>query len=165
MSRSLPLLLVALLCLAGCPVEEPDDDVTGDDDTADDDTGDDDTGDDDTADDDATGDDDTAAGAPDIVVNPPALILTACVGSPEPAVLNIANAGTADLHVTGVFSSVDELTLPPLPPAIAPGTHEQLNITAACTVEAAVTGSLVIESDDPDESPLAVPVDLTCEFC
>ena len=56
-----PWLLVALLVVAGCPPDEPDDDdATGaDDDTGDDDSGDDDSGDDDTADDDTSGDDDT----------------------------------------------------------------------------------------------------------
>ncbi len=144
-------------------VPDDDDTVPDDDDTVPDD---DDTGvppdDDDTATDD---DDDTTAGSgPDIEVTPAALNYGDVYwGYPETITLQIGNVGDTDLTITSMISPVPPISFTPFTGIIAPGDVETVDVTATCTTENSYNGALVIESDDPDENPLALQVVIACD--
>ncbi len=161
--------LISGFVLIGCPEDEPytdddddDDSAAGDDDdaTADDDdsaTGDD----DDTT---AGDDDDTVAGEPDIQTQPNNLNFgTVAVGSTADIALDIRNLGDAPLQINNMVSSLTQLNFTPYSGPIAPGGTETVLITAVCTIEEEVNGSLVITSNDPDESQLHVVTMIMCD--
>ncbi|MFH1007911.1 MAG: cohesin domain-containing protein [Candidatus Latescibacterota bacterium] len=85
------------------------------------------------------------------------------IGSPESLFLVVDNyAGTDTLYV--YYVSVNQMgqhyavTDPPLPAPVAPGLGITLTVTFSPTVEGPVYGSLQIQSNDPDENPLEVPL-------
>jgi hypothetical protein len=145
------------------------DDDSGDDDSGDDDGGDDDGGDDDSGDDDSGDDDDSTPSGPDIDAAPPQLNFgVLCVGDPPTILsLTLSNYGDADLTITTMqIANCTNATLPPmLPTMIPPSTSVPLDVSGHCVIENACNGNLVIESNDPDESPLLIPISVTCDEC
>ncbi len=145
------------------PADDDDDATPADDDDA---TADDDDDDATADDDDATSDDDdtTPAGTPDIEVNPTALNYgTVVIASPQTITLEITNTGDADLQVGNLTCVLPPIVFAPWSGPIAPGATQTVDIIANCGVEMAYTGDLIIVSNDPDESPLQIPVTVDCD--
>ena len=160
------LFLLSLGLVLGCPGDDSDDDTSeADDDAADDDSGDDDdVGDDDAADDDSgADDDDSAAGEPDLVVNPQVLDFgSVAVGSTLGLPLEIVNIGDGPLEIFDMVSPVTVITFTPFTGVLPPGAHEAVAFDATCTEVGEQTGHLVIQSSDPDEPQKLVPVTVMC---
>lgn len=83
------------------------------------------------------------------------------IGSPSTQAITVTNAGAADLAVSGAqlgagTSSWFTLDASALPVTLAPGSSAQLPVTFAPESSAAVTGTVEIASDDPDEPVVAI---------
>ncbi len=105
------------------------------------------------------------AGLPDIAVNPTSLSFGhVAAGSSKTLALIIQNdpAATADLVVSAITppsgTGFSVSGVPPLPLTLPPGVAQQVDVTFSPGEVGSQNGNLVIESTDPDESPLAVPL-------
>ena len=154
-TRMLVLLMPLALLFVACGGNEYDDDDSSpwDDDSA---------GDDD--DDSAAGDDDTAGAAPEIFVDPHALVYTVCNGQASLTTLHIANVGDAPLIIDGMACPLPQITFTPFTGAIDPSAQPvDVDVTASCTEEGFFGQSLKIMSNDPDRPQYNVQVELTCD--
>ncbi len=99
-------------------------------------------------------------GEPEISMSPSAFDFGArYVGSRTDAVLTIANISCAPLTVTAVTSDhVDFIATPAGPFTVPPGATRDVIATYAPSSAGPVTGTLTVESDDDDESAIAVPL-------
>jgi hypothetical protein len=143
-------------------VADDDDDSAADDDDDDDDTStDDDDDDDDTSTDD---DDDSGAAEPDIDVAPANLVYGwVIIGAPVTLQVDVMNVGNADLDVIGLNSSHGRVTVTGFTGIITPGGQEALEVTVDCNAEISISAHIVIQSNDPDENPLQIPVTAECD--
>ncbi len=103
-------------------------------------------------------------GEPDIVVIPISYTLQTNVGETFNKPLTIANEGDGDLGwELEEEPAVTWLTVAPLDGVVAPGGADALTLSFDATGLAAgetVTTTLVINSNDPDEDPVEVPISL-----
>jgi hypothetical protein len=76
--------------------------------------------------------------------------------------LTIVNEGGTPLRVTyhwgGVGLSTDLSALPPVVPAIAPGSYTELQVLVTATSPTPITGLLLLETNDPVHPTVTVPV-------
>jgi hypothetical protein len=163
MARTLyALLLSPLLIGVGCMPSWDDDDPSWDDDDDDDSSP---ADDDDTAADD---DDDTMGFMPDIVVDPNPIELSGAIESATETALFIRNVGDFPLNVSGLNLMDNEgglLQCATWAGQLMPGEAEQIDhaVTANCHEVGIFTdGMLRVDSDDPDEPALDVPIIVEC---
>ena len=103
------------------------------------------------------------AAAPNIAVDPTSLAfsgITAAGVVTENLVLEIRNTGTADLDVTDIVSSEGGGVFTPSTTAftVAPGASVDVTVTFDPMAVVVYSETLTIESNDPDEPSLAIPV-------
>jgi subtilisin family serine protease len=99
-------------------------------------------------------------GIPDIDAAPPSLDFpTTFVGFGSSLPLTIKNAGTDVLHIASASISGDFSMIGPTTPVSLPvnGTIP-VTVTFAPITDGTRTGNLTIDSDDPDEDPLVIPL-------
>jgi subtilisin family serine protease len=98
-------------------------------------------------------------GIPDIAVLPDAIDFGSLfVGDSRTRTLIVRNAGTSLLTVSGVVAQPGPFATPPAGFALAPRTQDTLVVSFAPTAVGPLAGTLTLSSDDPDESPLVVPL-------
>jgi hypothetical protein len=98
---------------------------------------------------------------PQVAVEPGALSFGAVdVGTAETQTLRISNTGDADLRVSDVYlEDGDPLSVSwPAPTELAPGAGVDVTVTFAPISSGQVSDVVYVESDDPDEAILEVPV-------
>ena len=99
---------------------------------------------------------------PDIVVYPVSMEMdfgNIEVGQSSTGIVQIYNNGNSDLHVDSATLTGDPaftLSINPVPVTVAPGVTVDIEITFTPMVDEYVTASLVLTSDDPDESSVDV---------
>jgi hypothetical protein len=99
---------------------------------------------------------------PDIVIYPVSMEMdfgNIELGQSSTGIVQIYNNGNADLQVSSIALSGDAaftISINPAPVAVAPSTTVDIEITFTPAAEGYVTSSLIITSDDPDESPVDV---------
>ena len=116
--------------------------------------------------------------APDInAVTPDRFEAELRVGEETQATLSFENVGDGDLvYTVSTSSPVADLGPPEVVPAghvrpldasqggvLPPGKRAELPVTLRCTSSGTQTGSVRIESNDPDEPEVEVPISLTCQ--
>lgn len=107
---------------------------------------------------------DMAPAEPDITLEPRTLVMLADPGaSSEPVTLTIGNAGSAPLTVRRITLDAPDgpfafVAGPPQDAAIAPGETLTVQVTYTPVDDMPASSGLTITSDDPDESPLTVPL-------
>ncbi len=96
---------------------------------------------------------------PDIEVTPDELVMpnTPFGGSSEEE-LTISNNGDELLVVSDIYSSQPEFTVDPSSLYVSPGESEIVTVTFSPPEAAIYTANIIIESDDPDEPVVQVPV-------
>ncbi len=99
---------------------------------------------------------------PDIEVSPGQLDVTVGVGELGTATVTISNAGSGLLTLTGALVPAAWIVPRALPAPLAPGASVDLvfDVTATTLALGGYATTLTLESDDPDEPAVAVPVDL-----
>ncbi len=98
---------------------------------------------------------------PDIEVDPPSLSFgTVPLGTSATLSATIRNVGDADLDLISLVrsGSMFDLSLNPEGELLIPGDSTQMQVTYTPSTEASHSGSITITSNDPDESPLVVPL-------
>jgi hypothetical protein len=80
------------------------------------------------------------------------------VGVPRADSVTIANIGSDALAVTGLEASPGEFTVDGSGFVLAPGTSRTVPVTFLPTVEGALTGALVVHSNDADHPDLTIPL-------
>jgi hypothetical protein len=118
-------------------------------------------------DDDDAGDDDSAAGAPQIFIDPDFLAFgSVCVGSSAMLPIAVANLGDAPLMIDAMDCPLAEVTFTAFTGQIPPSAQPvSVDVTATCSVEGALTGPLKIISNDPNRPQYNVPVEVSCDTC
>ena len=96
---------------------------------------------------------------PDIEVTPDELVMpnTAFGGSSEEE-LTISNNGDELLIVSDIYSSQPEFTVDPSSLYVSPGESEIVTVTFSPPEVGIYSANIIIESDDPDEPVVQVPV-------
>jgi len=96
---------------------------------------------------------------PDIVVNPNQIDFgDVPAGLSRNLILTIANQGAEDLAITDITSDDNRLTVSPSSFTLTSHQSQQVNVRFAPTDEFALSATLTIESTDPDEGTLEIPV-------
>jgi len=83
------------------------------------------------------------------------------VGNTDSQELSITNTGFADLHVTSVHVEGSDFATDETPIFLGPGDGWLLFVTATPSQTGPITGTLVLQSDDPDQPELRVPLSAT----
>ena len=117
----------------------------------------------------------TGESEPVIQVTPPALDFTGVLPAAMPTMtVTVANAGKADLQVTGLVLAAGTSPFFTITPSVAapsvvhPGASQTVLVTydtAGNTAATADTGTLVITSNDPATPSVDVPINGTCPTC
>ncbi|HEX7077085.1 MAG TPA: S8 family serine peptidase [Candidatus Eisenbacteria bacterium] len=103
-----------------------------------------------------------AVSAPDIDVFPvPITFGPVVVGATESQGILVQNVGFDDLHLTGVSVDNPQFVVDPTPLTLVPGDLAEIQLSVTPAAPGTITGTLTIESDDPDESPLRIAMGAT----
>ena len=110
--------------------------------------------------------------APDIAVTPAAIRYGVVENGQEKAeIARVTNEGDADLTVTGVSLPLGgdrgytTSWAKSMPWTLAPGAGEDVTVTFSPLDPGSALGTLRVESDDPDEPAVDVPLDSTGDGC
>ncbi|HEU5181952.1 MAG TPA: choice-of-anchor D domain-containing protein [Candidatus Polarisedimenticolia bacterium] len=102
----------------------------------------------------------TVIGVPDVEITPANLDFgQTFIGYPRTLAVTLKNAGTDVLHVTGLAAAGDfSVSGISVPAALAIGASVTLNVEFHPAALGPRTGSFTLESDDPDESTVVIPL-------
>jgi poly-gamma-glutamate capsule biosynthesis protein CapA/YwtB (metallophosphatase superfamily) len=99
---------------------------------------------------------------PQIVIDPPSISRTLPAGAVDTCSVSLANTGTAELSFT-LNADPTWLSVGPEAGSVEPGGEVPVSVVIDATElsEGSYSGSLVVQSNDPYEPTVVVPVDLT----
>ncbi len=103
--------------------------------------------------------------APDISATPSPLELYNAVTLYPSSDLTIHNNGTSDLAITGVTASPAWLSVNASSRTIPPGSSYAYSVQGSCNHKrpGAYSGNVIVNSNDPDNNPLTIPVNMHCD--
>ena len=103
--------------------------------------------------------------APDISATPSPLELYNAVTLYPSSDLTIHNNGTSDLAITGVTASPAWLSVNASSRTIPPGSSYAYSVQGSCNHKrpGVYSGNVIVNSNDPDNNPLTIPVNMHCD--
>jgi subtilisin family serine protease len=97
--------------------------------------------------------------APDIALSQESVEYGACfAGTQAVDTVVVSNSGTQTLHVSQIVSSLPGVTVQPSTFALVPNQNIEVAVAFTPTTTAAISGTLTIASDDPDESDVVIGI-------
>ncbi len=80
------------------------------------------------------------------------------VGYPADSVVLVRNTGLSPLSISSIQSSHPDISVTPASMTLSPGAYGQLSIRLTPISTGPVSGVIQLDSNDPDDSPLQIPV-------